>query len=91
MEQPRAFLATLCRRLSHLASYQGMGTALVECVSGCKCERNILDGTWGREASLFTVMRFHVSHLGFYSPPVKKGTRSLCLSPHGTAPATVGW
>ncbi|PRW45267.1 hypothetical protein C2E21_6426 [Chlorella sorokiniana] len=47
--------------LSHLASYQGMGTALVECVSGCKCERSILDGTWGREASLFTVMRFHVT------------------------------
>ena len=49
------------RRLSHLASYQGMGTALVQCVSGCKCEQSILDGTWGRDASLFTVMRFHVS------------------------------
>lgn len=52
--------ARFCRRLSHLASYQGMGTALVQCVSGCKCEQSILDGTWGRDASLFTVMRFHV-------------------------------
>ena len=48
------------RRLSHLASYQGMGTAAVECVSGCRCKRNILDGTWERDASLFTIMRFHV-------------------------------
>lgn len=56
--------SALCRlscRLSHLASYEGMGTALVECKSGCKCEPSILDGTWGRDASLFTVMRFHVS------------------------------
>lgn len=55
---PRLPIA-MCR-LSHLSSYAGMGTARVECVSGCKCATDRLDGTWLRQASLFTIMRFHV-------------------------------
>ncbi|KAL4431189.1 hypothetical protein ABPG75_006445 [Micractinium tetrahymenae] len=47
--------------LSHLRSYRGMGTARVECVSGCSCSATRLDGTWERKASLFTITRFHVT------------------------------
>lgn len=63
--EPAVLAPALPRRLSHLASYQGMGTAAVECVSGCRCKRNVLDGTWERDASLFTIMRFHVG-AGFH-------------------------
>jgi len=47
--------------LSHLRSYEGMGVAQAECVSGCTCEPTKLDGTWERRVSLFTVTRFQVS------------------------------
>ncbi|KAI7839286.1 hypothetical protein COHA_006984 [Chlorella ohadii] len=47
--------------LSHLRSYQGMGTALIECKSGCTCEPTKLDGTWSRRASLFWSTRVFVS------------------------------
>lgn len=42
-------------------SYQGMGTALIECKSGCTCEPTKLDGTWNRRASLFWSTRVFVS------------------------------
>ncbi|KAL4419481.1 hypothetical protein ABPG77_008283 [Micractinium sp. CCAP 211/92] len=48
--------------LSYLRSYEGMGTANVTCVSGCACNSTLLDGTWERRASLFTITRFEVSH-----------------------------
>lgn len=64
----------LVRRLSHLASYQGMGTARVECVSGCKCDPSWLDGTWDRQASLFTILRFHVRPGAGFS-----AERSCCI------------
>lgn len=38
--------------VGHLASYEGMGRARVQCVSGCKCEESVLDGWWERHASL---------------------------------------
>lgn len=38
--------------IGHLASYEGMGQAEVECVSGCECETTVLDGWWERHASL---------------------------------------
>lgn len=41
-------------------SYEGMGTANVTCVSGCSCNSTLLDGTWERRASLFTITRFEV-------------------------------
>lgn len=37
-----------------------MGTANVTCVSGCACNSTLLDGTWERRASLFTITRFEV-------------------------------
>lgn len=42
-------------------SYQGMGTALIECKQGCTCEPTKLDGTWNRRASLFWSTRVFVS------------------------------
>lgn len=47
--------------LSHLRSYQGMGTARVRCVSGCTCQISKLDGTWQMRHSLFWFHRFQVS------------------------------
>ena len=44
-----------------LCSYQCMGTALIECKSGCTCEPTKLDGTWNRRASLFWSTRVFVS------------------------------
>ena len=46
--------------LSHLRSYQGMGTARIECKSGCTCTPTLLDGTWNRRASLFWITRLYV-------------------------------
>lgn len=46
--------------LSHLRSYSGMGTALVECLSGCQCEPNVLDGTTASRVSVFKVHSFKV-------------------------------
>ncbi|PSC68081.1 hypothetical protein C2E20_8267 [Micractinium conductrix] len=47
--------------LSHLRSYQGMGTARVACVGGCTCDEATLDGTWEQRVSLFWITRFAVS------------------------------
>jgi hypothetical protein len=46
--------------LSHLKSYTGMGTAAVECVSGCSCERSTLDGTTPSHVSIFKTHSFKV-------------------------------
>lgn len=46
--------------LSHLRSYSGMGTAAVECVSGCACDPNTLDGTTASHVSVFKVHSFKV-------------------------------
>ncbi|KAL4432396.1 hypothetical protein ABPG77_001695 [Micractinium sp. CCAP 211/92] len=47
--------------IGHLASYEGMGRAKVECISGCTCEPNVLDGWWERHASLQVMHTIRVS------------------------------
>ncbi|KAL4430719.1 hypothetical protein ABPG75_005975 [Micractinium tetrahymenae] len=47
--------------IGHLASYEGMGRASVECVSGCTCAPNVLDGWWERHASLQVMHTIRVS------------------------------
>ncbi|KAL4421052.1 hypothetical protein ABPG77_007527 [Micractinium sp. CCAP 211/92] len=47
--------------LSHLKSYEGMGTARVACVSGCHCQKTILDGTWEQQATLMQIHGFKVT------------------------------
>lgn len=47
--------------LVHLKSFEGMGTAAIECASGCTCSRRILDGTWANPASLQQIRKFTVS------------------------------
>lgn len=49
--------------LIHLKSFAGMGTAAVECVSGCSCTRRTLDGTWDTPASLQQMRKFTVRGL----------------------------
>lgn len=46
--------------ISHLRSYSGMGTADVECVSGCTCQPSILDGTTASRVSVFKTHTFEV-------------------------------
>ena len=46
--------------LSHLKGYKRMGTAWVECVEGCECERSVLDGTWAQQATLMQIHSFKV-------------------------------
>ena len=55
--------------LSHLRSYKGMGTARVQCVSGCMCKPSKLDGTWQMRFSLFWFHRFQVSQAWRESRP----------------------
>lgn len=43
-------------------SYEGMGTALITCVAGCRCAPTIVDGTWQTRASLQQMHKFYVSH-----------------------------
>ena len=50
--------------LGYLKSYEGMGMAAVECVSGCACERSTLDGTWSRKATLY-----HMHEVEVGDPP----------------------
>ena len=72
--------------LSHLKSYEGMGTAQVACVSGCQCKKTVLDGTWEQQATLMQIHRFPVS-------PGWEGGRLLPLQlqgTHGKQPAAVG-
>lgn len=47
--------------LSHLKSYEGMGTARVACVSGCHCQKTVLDGTWEQQATLMQIHGFKVT------------------------------
>ncbi|GAB4813470.1 hypothetical protein N2152v2_000516 [Parachlorella kessleri] len=42
--------------LGYLRSYESMGSAQVECVSGCTCDSAKLEGTWDRRA---TLMQMH--------------------------------
>ena len=46
--------------LSHLSSFRGMGTAAVECVSGCTCQPSTLDGTTSSRVSIFKSHSFKV-------------------------------
>lgn len=46
--------------LIHLKSFAGMGTAAIECVSGCSCSKRTLDGTWDTPASLQQMRKFAV-------------------------------
>ena len=46
--------------LSHLKSYEGMGSASVTCVQGCSCEKTVLDGTWEQQATLMQIHQFKV-------------------------------
>ena len=46
--------------LSYLKSYEGMGTAQVVCVSGCECDKTVLDGTWEQQATLMQIHQFKV-------------------------------
>lgn len=61
----RAPLSTCC---DPPCSYERMGTANVTCLSGCSCNSTLLDGTWERRASLFTITRFEVG------PPLGEGS-----------------
>lgn len=47
--------------LSYLKSYEGMGTAQVVCVSGCECDKTVLDGTWEQQATLMQIHQFKVT------------------------------
>jgi len=40
-----------------------MGTARIECLSGCVCNPTKLDGTWEHHYSLFYITRFVVSEV----------------------------
>jgi hypothetical protein len=73
--------------IGHLASYEGMGQAEVECVSGCECETTVLDGWWERHASLqvmHTVMvslRRHgwLAEVDWLILCLLRGLRVLCM------------
>lgn len=63
--------------LSHLKGYKRMGTARVECVSGCECERSVLDGTWEQQATLMQIHSFkvggrQVAQVALGWPPAKQ-------------------
>lgn len=63
--------------LSHLKGYKRMGTAWVECVSGCECERSVVDGTWEQQATLMQIHSFkvggrQVAQLALWWPPEKQ-------------------
>lgn len=47
--------------LSYLKSYRNMGTAQLQCVAGCECAPQALDGTWAQEVSLQQILQFEVS------------------------------
>jgi hypothetical protein len=47
--------------LSHLKSYENMGTALVDCVSGCTCEPQSFSTLWDFQLSL---MQIHIFEVG---------------------------
>lgn len=70
--------------LTHLKSYEGMGTASVECVSGCKCGKTLLDGTWETQSSLMQNLIFKVS------PAAKCRVRVTVLDKPGKVPQKGG-
>ncbi|KAL4440672.1 hypothetical protein ABPG77_000381 [Micractinium sp. CCAP 211/92] len=47
--------------LGYLSSYDGMGQARVECVSGCKCAATAFDARWKQKVSLTQMHQFKVS------------------------------
>ncbi|KAL4422911.1 hypothetical protein ABPG75_009108 [Micractinium tetrahymenae] len=47
--------------LGHLRSYAGMGTAAIQCRSGCSCRPSTLDGTSASRASVFKIHSFKVT------------------------------
>ncbi|PSC68705.1 hypothetical protein C2E20_7769 [Micractinium conductrix] len=47
--------------LVYLRSYQHMGTARIECVSGCRCSPVELDSTWTRTAKLMERLTMQVT------------------------------
>lgn len=49
---------------THPQGYKRMGTAWVECVSGCECKRSVLDGTWKQQATLMQIFSFKVRFAG---------------------------
>ena len=53
--------AAACLPACLSACLQGMGRAKVECISGCTCEPNVLDGWWERHASLQVMHTIRVS------------------------------
>jgi hypothetical protein len=55
--------------IGHLASYEGMGKARVQCVSGCECKESVLDGWWERHASLQVMHTVMVRPRGGGVPP----------------------
>lgn len=46
--------------LGHLKSYESMGAAYVQCVSGCACNDSVIEGTWDRRATLMQMHEFKV-------------------------------
>ncbi len=58
-----------CAELVHLASYKGMGTANVTCVSGCTCPLTQLNATEAGWVSVFRTYRTIVSGCMPHSPP----------------------
>ena len=51
--------------LSHLSSFRDMGTAAVECVSGCTCQPSRLDGTTPSRVSIFKTHSVEVRRGGW--------------------------
>lgn len=60
-----------------LQSYEGMGTARVACVSGCHCQKTILDGTWEQQATLMQIHGFKASSCAAGLPPSVYAQRML--------------
>ena len=52
------FYATMTRCYR---SYEGMGTALVQCKAGCQCKPTTLDGTWGQRGTVTQLAQLYVS------------------------------
>lgn len=63
--------------LSHLKGYKRMGTAWVECVAGCECERSVLDGTWAQQATLMQIHSFKVGGAGVLGGAATSGLQQM--------------
>lgn len=47
--------------LGHLQSHQGMGTASVKCIQGCRCAASSFDSLWDRMLSIVQTHQFEVT------------------------------